>query len=324
MFGPFRLAVASVILAIVGAVSHLCDLAQPSPPPGLSSGATFVVAQDDSGDFTTISAAVAAAADGDTISIKPGHYLESVAVVGKDVTITGVGDRDQIIVEATMAPGPNDPPDAPDPFNWAFYLVDTSSTLSNLTVIGQEEGNAIPITSAGSAPTLDGLVIRLNGEWTGNHVPVWWDAGAGGVLRNSVVEGFMGVSSNAGVIIEDNEMPSTCITLWDSGAQATIRNNVIRDWPYEFGINIEQGSAIIEGNDISVAEAPAGLHDGYSHGRAGIAHTSREEGTVVHDNDIHDSRVGHFHVPCLDRDTRATASPRTGLGVTTEDDKAIA
>jgi parallel beta-helix repeat protein len=291
MFGPFRLAVASIILVIVGGFA-LVRLAEPSPQPPLLAGATLVVAADGSGDYTTISAAVTAAADGDIIQVMPGHYLESVAVVGKDVTITGVGDRDEIIVEAISTAAPNDPADEPDVSSWAFFLMDTSSTLSNLTVVGQERGTAIPISGVGSAPVLDGLVIRLNGQWTGDHTPVWWTDGAGGALRNSVVEGFMGVSTNAGVIIEDNEMPSTCIVLWDPGAQATIRNNTIRDCPYEFGIKIEQGSAIIEGNDISVAEAPPGPHSSYSDGRTGIVITSHEAGTVVHDNDIHDNTRG--------------------------------
>jgi parallel beta-helix repeat protein len=291
MFGPFRLAVASVILVIVGGFA-LIRLAEPSPPPPLLAGATLVVAPDGSGDFTTISAAVAAAADGDIIQVMPGHYLESVAVVGKALTITGIGDRDEIIVEATSATAPNSPADEPEVFDWAFFLLDTSSTLSNMTVVGQERGTAIPIAGADAAPILDGLVIRLKGQWTGDHTPIWWEDGAGGVLRNSGVEGFMGVSSNAGVIIEDNEMPSTCIVLWDRGAQATIRNNTIRDCPYEFGIKLEQGSAIIEGNDISVAEAPPGPHSSYSDGRTGIVITSHEAGTVIHDNDIHDNTRG--------------------------------
>ena len=43
---------------------------------------TWHVAQDGSGDFTVIQAAVDAAQDGDTISIGPGHYTEFTVVPG--------------------------------------------------------------------------------------------------------------------------------------------------------------------------------------------------------------------------------------------------
>ncbi len=301
MYGPIRLVVASMIVAIVGGIA-LIRFVEPPPPLVLLSGATLVVAPEGSADFTTIAAAVEAAADGDTIQVMPGHYRESVPVVGKDLTITGVGDRDAIIVEAMMAAPPAAALQADAArdtsiastaaFDWAFFLLDTSTTLSNLTVIGQEEGTAIPIAGEGSAPTLDGLVIRIKGQWTGGHAPVWWDAGAGGVLRNSVVEGFIGVRSAADVILEDNEMPSTCVLVWQTGAHATIRRNDIRDCPYGFGIKVERGSAIIEGNDIAIAESDPGLPSAYSEGRVGILVVFDDAPTTVRDNTVHDSAIG--------------------------------
>ena len=58
------------------------------------SGATHVVAADGSGDFTTISEAVAAAAEGDTVLVKPGEYVEVVAV-DKNITLQGDGPREE-------------------------------------------------------------------------------------------------------------------------------------------------------------------------------------------------------------------------------------
>jgi pectin methylesterase-like acyl-CoA thioesterase len=59
------------------------------------------------GGYATITAAVAAARDGDTVLVRPGRYEESVVVEGKTITIRGDGDRDAIVV------GGNDGPRSP-------------------------------------------------------------------------------------------------------------------------------------------------------------------------------------------------------------------
>ena len=56
------------------------------------------------GHFATITEAVAAANDGDTILVKPGTYVEAVTI-DKDITLIGDGPRDQIVIE--------NPPDGP-------------------------------------------------------------------------------------------------------------------------------------------------------------------------------------------------------------------
>ncbi len=254
----------------------------------LAADGTIVVDQSGGGDFSTITEAVAAAQDGDTILVRPGRYLESVPVIGKTLVITGDGDRDEIIVEATMSTDPEDPDEA---FNWAFHLLDTDSTLSNLTVIGQEEGTAISVVGT-SSPTLDGLIVRLLGQWTGAHVPIWWDTDTSGVLRDSIVEGFIIISSTIGVTIEGNELPATCLTLWDAGARATIVDNVIHGCPYEFAIQLDAGSAEITGNDIWVEEAPPGPHSSYSRNRTAIALGGADGPVTIGDNDVHDSVIG--------------------------------
>ncbi len=55
---------------------------------------TWVVKQDGTGDFTTISAAITAAQNDHTILVYPGTYYENISFQGKDITITSLYDGD--------------------------------------------------------------------------------------------------------------------------------------------------------------------------------------------------------------------------------------
>jgi hypothetical protein len=80
---------------------------------GLAAARTLVVGR---GGYGTITDAVDAARDGDTVLVKPGRYEESVVVEGKTITIRGDGERDAIVVGWDKGP--------------AFSLVATRSTLT--------------------------------------------------------------------------------------------------------------------------------------------------------------------------------------------------
>lgn len=64
----------------------------------VSTAYTYVVAQDGSGDYTTIQEAVDASGSGDVIQIMPGVYYESVRIDGKAITLEGV-QRDSCIIQ---------------------------------------------------------------------------------------------------------------------------------------------------------------------------------------------------------------------------------
>ena len=65
---------------------------------GGAGSANIVVAKDGSGDYSTISDAVSAASDGDTIYIKPGTYHESVKNRNKFLSIIGMS-KDECVLE---------------------------------------------------------------------------------------------------------------------------------------------------------------------------------------------------------------------------------
>ena len=148
---------ATVVAVVVLGASQLLPADRTSP--GVGTGATLVVAADGSGDYGTIGTAVAAAHDGDTILVRPGRYVESIFVDGKDLTIAGDGEQGTVIVEGATSPGPGSPADAPssDAYPWAFALADGDIALSDLTI--ESAGDAIDAWGDGS-PVLVGLDVR--------------------------------------------------------------------------------------------------------------------------------------------------------------------
>ncbi len=153
---------------------------------------THIVAQDGTGEYATIGAALAAAADGYTILVKPGTYDEAL-VVDKAVTITGNTKRGPVVVQ-------------PSAGSAAFTLTGSSATLSDLTLRGP-----LGIVSVlGGAPTLRGLHFESAGlasdltpglpaisVLTGSSAIVTGNTIAGGSIGLSVIDSTPVVEGNA-------------------------------------------------------------------------------------------------------------------------------
>lgn len=161
------LAVAGVaVLGLAAAVS--VQQRTNDPVVSVPIGTTYVVAAD-GGDFDTISQAVAAAADGDTILIGPGTYEEAL-IIDKDITVIGDAQppREVVLLIPDDAPPPAVRLAPYDPRSWVsadvasapvgIQLINADATVRNLTVIGDGEGIAMLVW--GGAPTLDGLILR--------------------------------------------------------------------------------------------------------------------------------------------------------------------
>ena len=98
--------------------------------PPVDGGRDIIVAGDGSGHFRTISDAVAAAVDGDRIEVMPGTYRDSVTIT-TDISIHGVGARDEVVVEPSDHEPDGDQPIARNyPFSDELVPGWTSSCIS--------------------------------------------------------------------------------------------------------------------------------------------------------------------------------------------------
>jgi parallel beta-helix repeat protein len=223
----------------------------------LGADGAIVVDQSGGGDFRIIAEAVAAAADGDTILVRPGTYIEAI-VVDKDITLTGDGPVADIVITA-----PDDGPTAVLSPSWgseadsfAVQLLDTGAELSKLTFRGQ--GSTVIAT--GGAPTISGLVLEGVG-WPyegqnsarGNGIAV--NGGSMATLKDNVLEGGgpIGIFDLSEPLIEGNTLVNGPHIWGGFGDGTVIRGNTITG-PFVRGIGLfDSTSPLVEGNTISGA-----------------------------------------------------------------------
>jgi len=247
----------------------------------------IVVDPSGSGDYTTITEAVAAAEDGDEILVRPGTYTEAI-LIDKDITLTGDGPVEEIVITAPEA-GPQYG-GFPSDF-YALLLQDAgATTISGLTFRGEP---SLVIVSGGSpmiqksvfdsvgwafdtrGSSYGGSSIQVNDGSTativGNSLI---DGGPVGVFGESVprIEGntliggphvFLS-SFGDGTVIADNTIDGTlrwAIGVFDRDP-VTIEGNTITN-PGQNGINFSSGAGTIRDNVISGAQL-TGISTGLS------------------------------------------------------------
>jgi nitrous oxidase accessory protein NosD len=204
----------------------------------LAADAALIVAQDGSGDFTTISDAVAVAEDGDTVEIRPGTYVEAIAI-DKDITLAGDGPVEEIIIQAP-ADGPTvsagDEVAATSlPAPYALLIEQSDATVSGLTF----EGPSSRVQAIGGAPVLEGLVfVGVGDAKLDNAGSLLVSGGSSATVRESLFDGGIGIA------VSDRSEP-------------LIDGNVLRSGA-SIGADIGDGG-IIRNNDISGADGPLGL-----------------------------------------------------------------
>jgi parallel beta-helix repeat protein len=191
------------------------------------------------GGYATISAAVAAAHDGDTVLVRPGRYKESVVVEGKAITIRGDGERDAIVVGWDQGP--------------AFTLVDTHSTLSRLTIVG---GRPRPTSDVVASLQVTGGTAQLDELRVTHGRGVVFGGMAAGVITNSkIYDNDHGIWLHyaASPRVEDNDISANRlggIYVGGTGTESLIRANRIHDCG-SAGISVRDGaSPQVEENDI--------------------------------------------------------------------------
>jgi len=183
----------------------------------LAADGAIVVDQSGGGDFLTITEAVAAAKAGDTILVRPGRYLESVAISELDVTLAGDGERDDIVLEAIET----------EPI---LELVASDASISGMTLVGPSSSVVIQ----GGIPTLTDLRF---------------DRVGGTPSPETVVDGIL-IDARADATVTDNEFSGGGVIRAFGGATLRFENNDLHDGPFLVLDNVGVGT-IIRGNRIS-------------------------------------------------------------------------
>jgi len=246
-----------------------------------SAGQTLTVAQDGSGDHDTISAAIEAASEGDTILVAPGAYAESV-IITKAVTLSGDGARADVVI----SPLPEDAAievsqfgeqipvavrineadvaiehvsiEFPGGAGLALWLDGGNPTITDVKIKGAD------ILMEAGSPTFRDSVIEAYFAVRGasplvedseifGHASV--DGPGRTIIRHSTLHAGTSASDNATGSYEDNLFVGASLVV-DTGSDMTVSGNSIRDIvDGEAGIEVvDDGStAEITGNTVENA-----------------------------------------------------------------------
>ena len=204
-----------------------------------------MVDQSGNGTVETISEAVAMAVDGDEILVKPGTYAESITV-DKDITITGDGAADEIVIEIAED-GPTDAAIFTYRPRYAFFIDGADATVGNLTVVGPRANVSAFIVTGGS-PTIHDVVANLEPLGSPSGF-VLMDGGAG-VIRDNATDLFLWVDGGSTPEIVGN-VSTHVIRPNGVGTDRWIHGNVAT------GVWVHDGSAsLVEDNDITGSRNP--------------------------------------------------------------------
>jgi nitrous oxidase accessory protein NosD len=247
----------------------------------LAGSARITVAQDGSGMYATVTEAVAAANDGDTILVRPGRYAESV-VIDKDIKLLGDGPPKDVAIEFD---------DAAPTFDGYWYgaspfgvLIEGSDAeVGNLTIrwVGTPESSGTAITVNGGQPSIHD--VATEGE-SGSTVYIMGGSAArltgnrfGGIVfvRGGGTATIADNTIRAHVIVENDVDMGPVVISGNELAGVTIAPNHT-NW---VGV---AGPARIEGNRLRL---PAGETDAPPSDFLGI-NVVNGEGWLVRENDV--------------------------------------
>ena len=246
MFSATGITAALAILAIT------INLVDTDPAPLNAGAATLVVASDGAGQYDTIQAAVDAATDGDTISIQPGTYDESVTVA-KDLTIAG-DPTDGGAVVIVAPPGPTDPEIDEIDRPHALLLSASVVTISDLTI--EVSAGATGIGATGGSPLIERVaIVPIESEDPVSPTP-WYDpwialgfyGQTSPTIRDSRIEAYTAVRDGAEATFEDNTISGLGYLSIDGPGESIVRRNTFVDGA---AVNTSGAIATIEDNDFA-------------------------------------------------------------------------
>lgn len=253
--GSTLLLSATTITAAVALMVIVVDLIDTDQARPDTRALDLVVAADGTGDYDTITSAVAAARDGDIVWVQPGRYTEAI-VIDKDITLAGRGPRDEVVITAPEG-GPIRGFDGGPTEPFAIALLQSDAEVTGLTLTGERSAVLID----GGEPTLRDLRIvavtePFEGAANTDQNSVVIAGGSRATLSDSLFEGSgpLGVYASDPRIIGNTFLGGSHI--WGRfGDAAVIADNVI-DGALDMAVWIlESGPMLIEGNVINAGDA---------------------------------------------------------------------
>lgn len=151
----------------------------------------IVVAADGSGDVTTITEALEAAVDGDEIEVMPGTYEEYLDVT-KDVSITGVGERGEILVEYTH--------EGQDGQTWGYgaRLDGVEVAIRNIAFRGPAIADGTAIVAVGGSLSLEDVIVHPG--------PNSLETSGDGTMRGVELHGATRIGRDSTFTVEDSQL----------------------------------------------------------------------------------------------------------------------
>jgi len=272
------------------------SIKSPIEPPSIGQDATevkaIVVDQIYRGDYTTINAAISAAAPGSRILIKEGVYDEEI-IVNKPLEIVGDGEIGDVVIRASERD--------------AILFNTVSGKISNLLIEQNRGGDWFGVAISQGFLELDGCDITSDGRACvgvfGNAYPR--------IISNKIHDGIergIDVYENGQGVIEDNEIYGNVLSGVEisEGGNPTLRRNKIHDGKTNGIFVHENGQGSIEDNDIygnafSGIEISEGGNPTIRHNR--INNNSyraiyiRESGAgIIEDNDLRENKRGPWYI----------------------------
>jgi len=231
---------ATGVIAALAILALSANVIDSEPLPQNQAGVTHVVAASGAGEFDTIGAAVDAASDGDTISIQPGTYTESV-IIDKDLTIAGGGSSPGAVTLRIPEDGPA------GKFNgmtlrYGFWFEDVTAEISNITITGPSSRVSALVAVGGDLSAHDVIedldayaywpygFLYIGGDATGmihdntSKAFVWIDGEATPTLRDNTIHNVIRSDGDSSPHIHDNDVGG----VWALGdATPVIEDNLI-------------------------------------------------------------------------------------------------
>jgi len=207
--------------------------------------------------YSTIQLAIDAAANGDTVLVAPGTYVENIDFIGKAITVTSEGGPEVTLVDGNLAGtvvrfGSGE---------------GRSSVLNGFTLFNGRSGSGLPTLNDGggiwishSSPTITGNIISNNRACGGMGISN--DRGSPLIQRNTITnnraEGCSG--RGGGILIENDSTPRPRTEIFDN----IISGNVAAG--EGAGILTQSNEVAIRGNIVSGNSAGGNCGGGISTG----------------------------------------------------------